>query len=362
MVAKKTKKVEKEISPEVETPNNQEPKNNQEPMKEEQSKEEIPLKIRLNVKYIVFSILALIIIGAIIYTSMQKPKAKDEVVATINDKEIKLSDLNNVYNSIPAEYKKILDKKAILDQLIETEVLYQEAQKKGIKIDQKEAEMQLLISKMSAGLTEEDFKQKLAEQNKSEKDFIEEYVKQLTIRKYLNVTLLNNIDITDKEIKDYYNTNKEQFKIGEKVTVKHILIGDNNLSEEEQKAKTQEILPKITKDNFCEYVKNYSTDGPSIPQCGEYTFSRTDPLVEEFKELSFKQKSGDIGTVQTSFGTHIIWTIKKTQAKTLTLKEATSQIRNLLLAQKSKLEYKSLYENLAKNNNVKITYNELLQT
>jgi len=354
MVAKKTKKAE-EITPKAETINNQES------VKEEQSKEENPLNIKLNVKYIIFCILALIVIGAIIYTSMQKSKAQDEIVATINNKEIKLSDLNKVYNSIPVEYKKILDKKAILDQLIETEVLYQEAQKKGINVDQGEAEMQLLISKMSVGLTEEDFKQKLAEQNKSEKEFIEEYVKQLTIKKFLNVTLLNNIEITDKEVKEYYSANREQFKVGEKVTVKHILIGSDDLSEEEQKAKTHEILPQITKNNFCEYVKNYSTDSPSIPKCGEYTFSRTDPLVDEFKELSFKQKSGDIGTVQTRFGTHIIWTIKKTPSKTLTLKEATDQIRTILLSQKSKLEYKSLYENMAKNNNIKITYNELQQ-
>ena len=316
-------------------------------------------KPKNNINYSVFFIIALIVIAGIIFFILkQKSMVDDSEIAVINGKVIMLSELNKLYSSMPSEYKATVTKKNLLSQLIESEVLYQEAQKDGVTVNKEEAENYILLAKTSSGLTEEQFAEKLKEQQTTEEELKQQYAKQLTIKAFLNKNLIEKVLISDSEIKKYYSDNKEQFKVGEQVTVRHILIGDKDLSLEQQEEKAKSLLPKITKDNFCDFVKEYSTDTASIEKCGEYTFTKDDPLAQEFKDFSFKQSSGKIGTVKTDFGVHIILTIKKIPSKTIPLKEAAEKIRETLKLQKAKDGYKQFYEELAQKSNIEIKYNE----
>jgi len=304
------------------------------------------------------AVIILIAILLIVILDLTKQET-DKIVAEVNDKQIRLSELNKLYETLPEEYKQTLDKKSLLDKMIESEVIYQEAKKAGIEVSQGEARDYLVIAKAQSGLTEEQFNEKLKNQKINEEDLTREYVKELTIKNFLNDKLLNKIEISDNQIKDYYNKNKAQFKIDQQVTVRHILISDESSSPEKQEEKAASLLKEITKDNFCDYVKQYSTDTASIENCGEYTFTKNDPLVQEFKDLSFKQSPGQIGIVKTQFGTHIIQTIKKTPAKTISLKDAKDKIREALKAEQVQIQYQQFYQELLKNNKIDINLEEI---
>ncbi len=346
------KKINKENMDVVNTPQAEVPKT--------ETKEEIsnPLP-KKNIKYVAFIIIAVIAIVTFVFLTLNKSeKTENETAATVNGKVITLNELNKIYDSLPAQYKLTTNKESILNQLIEVEVLYQEAKKDGIVVPPEKAENYITLAKTSSGLTEEQFAQKLAEQNITEEQLIEQYTKQLAIQEFLNKTLFNTVTVTDEEVKEFYNENKNNFKVGEQATVKHILIGDSTMTPEEQEEKANSLLKEITTANFCEYVKNYSADKASIENCGEYTFAKDDPLVQEFKDLSFKQATGKIGTVKTQFGTHIIWTVKKTQPKTLLLKDVQDQIKTTLTNQQAQERYTQFYGQLKQNSNIEIKYVE----
>ncbi len=330
--------------------------------KEEVKTEVIPTSSEVlpksNRKYLVFvGVMIVAIIVIVLFTLNRSPnKQKDVVAATVNGETITVDQLDRYYNGLPAQYKLTATKGTILNQLIEREVLYQEAEKEGVGVSDSEAQNIVMLAKTSSGLTPEQFSQKLAEQNMTEEELVLEYKKQMTINNFLNNTLLSNIVISDEDAKKYYNENKAKFKVGEQVTVRHILIGDKDLDSAGQEEKAKSLLKEINKDNFCDYVKNYSSDTASIDKCGEYTFGKDDALVEEFKNLSLSQNPGDIGIVKTQFGQHIIWTVKKSPPKTLVLKDVKDQIKTSLRTQKLQLEYPKFYESLKKNAVINIKY------
>ena len=325
--------------------------------------EQPPQQKTISGYFIAGFIIILAIVATIIFLTQRQPQQQeDKVVATINGKPITLSQLDKLYDALPEQYKSTINKRDLLNQLIQTEVLYQEAEKAGFKVDEEKAKAQIEFAKMISGITEEQFTQKLSEQNTTENELIENYVKQLTIESFLNVSVLNKLDITTKEINDFYYKNKEQFKTPEQVTVKHILIGNKELAQEQQKEKAEFLRKEITTANFCDYVEKYSTDTVSIENCGEYTFTKNDPLVKEFKDLSFKQTPGRIGITQTQFGYHIIWTVKKTPARTTPLTEAKEQIKEAMTAQKAQQQYDLFYNELKDKNQIEINFDALETT
>ncbi len=309
--------------------------------------------------YFIIPIIAIIIIAGIFFLTNTENKEKTpEIAAVINEKVITLDELNKIYDKIPEQARLFTTKENILNELIQKELLYQEATKQGIIISEYEAKGKLALAKIEQGITDEEFTQRIAEQGITEDELIKEYAKSLTIEKFINDNIIEKTNVSDKEAKDYYNSNKDQFKVDEQVTVKHVLIGNQELSTEEKEQKAKSLLSEINTDNFCDYVKKHSTDTASIEKCGEYTFTKNDPLVQEFKDLSFNQSAGKIGTVNTQFGTHIIWTVKKTPPKTLTFNEVKDQLRKTLITQLAQQKYTSFYEELKQANNIDIQYVE----
>lgn len=241
--------------------------------------------------------------------------------------------------------------------LSQTEAICKEAEKNKFKLDEKLFEEQYkeledYIS-MYFQMTLSEFMKKY--------NFTEEYVKenfkkQIIVQEYLK----SCINIKDKDIEDYYNKNKEEFRI---VRASHILIsnsnehpegehehtdGDNehaNLSKEEQKKleenkkankkKALEILNKAKAgEDFKALSDKYSDDTGAKETGGDLDYFSRGQMVTEFEEACFDKnfKPGEIykDIVETSYGYHII---KKTDDKITSLDECKDYIKEQVLYQ-----------------------------
>ncbi len=311
-------------------------------------------------KYATLVLLAVLILGLGYMFFGDKISFGGDIAAKVNGEKITISELNRIYDSLPTQQKALMTKEVILEQLVQLKVIYQEAKKDGFVVSEDEANSKLNELFVSAGITREQFVQSLEQQGLSEKDFIKSFVEQMTAEKLINKTILQKIEISDKDASEYYLKNIAEFQTGERVKVKHVLIGDANLSTAEKEAKAKDLLKKINQNNFCEYVTKYSTDVASVPTCGEYTFGKEDPYVEEFKNLSFSQNAGEIGTVNTQFGTHIILTLKKIPAGVTPFVEASAQIKLLLKSNIAETEYETYYQSLKAKSDIKLYDDALL--
>lgn len=143
-------------------------------------------------------------------------------------------------------------------------------------------------------------------------------------------------EVSDDDVKKFYDENPSQFEQPELVHAAHILIGTRDkdggeMSDEKKKVqrKLAEDLLKRAKagEDFGKLAKDYSEDPGSKDKGGEYTFPRGQ-MVPEFEAAAFSMEAGKISDiVTTQFGYHIIKTIEKKPAKKIQLSDVGQEVK-----------------------------------
>lgn len=236
-------------------------------------------------------------------------------------------------------YEDVL-KDTVLESMAISEVIYQEAKKQGIEPTKDEVQKEI-----------NNFKEKIKNNEQYKKDnkemgindkFLEfQYSRELA-NKNLQNKFIKDSNISDKEMKKYYDENKDDFYI-DTVTASHILLKTQDdegkdLSEEkkkEVKKKAEEVLAKAKKgEDFAKLANKYSQDPGSAENGGELgTFGRGE-MVSEFEDAAFDMKPGEISElVESSFGYHIIKVSDRVD-KQGTFDEVKDEIKNILVSDK----------------------------
>lgn len=244
----------------------------------------------------------------------------NKVLAVVNGKEVTGEDYNLFINSLDPQLKAYFTQeeynKDIVNELVYQQLLYEEAIENGVD-------------------KEEDFLKVL------------EKTKQSMLKTYSLGKLLSTVEVTDEEMKDFYEKNKDLFKKGETAKASHILV------DEEDKA--NEIYEKVKDgDNFAELAKKFSTC-PSSERGGELGEFQKGQMVKEFEDAVFSNEVGTITEpVKTQFGYHIIRIDDKKDASTLSFDEAKDRIYNELKRKKEQEVYNNKVDELKEKYKVEI--------
>ncbi|HTU43910.1 MAG TPA: SurA N-terminal domain-containing protein, partial [Bryobacteraceae bacterium] len=143
-----------------------------------------------------------------------------DVWAVVNGKQIMREDVEKLYRSRvnadtppPSPEEALSLKLSILDELINSEILIERAQKMNLVASDAEVEDKFTESK--SPYTEEEFQKKLADTGITVDDLKSDIRRQLSIQKLLNREVVAKISITDQDITDFYNKNRAQFNVTE---------------------------------------------------------------------------------------------------------------------------------------------------
>lgn len=245
--------------------------------------------------------------------------ASKKLVATVNSSPITLKQAQmraqlvsreSAYHTQISDEKKQEIMERALDQLIVEELAYQEAKKTGITISEKDINTRL--NEVKNGFpSEESFNKSLAANNLDLSKYKKLIEKELSIKKINEKLFGKPITLSDKEVKDYFEKNREKFKEPEKIRLRQILIKIPAYASKEEwekgKNKAEEILSELKAGkDFAELAKEFSND-PSKEKGGDMGFihkGRLEPYVED---IAYSLKVGEISDVlQTIYGYHII--------------------------------------------------------
>jgi len=217
-------------------------------------------------------------------------------------------------------------KKNILNQLIDYELLYQRAQKEKVKISNDEIKLE--IDKIKDNFSSpEEFNEALKANNITLVHLKEDIKRQLMINSILEETR-NQVSISDEELLEYYNENKDSFLEPEQVHARHILLE----TEEEANNLLLQLREGII--DFAEMAKEKSI-GPSAPSGGDLGFFTKGQMVKEFEDAAFSLEPGEIsGVVQTEFGYHIIKCEEKKEEYSPNFEETKERVSNILRGQR----------------------------
>ncbi|MBM7662652.1 L-fucose mutarotase/ribose pyranase (RbsD/FucU family) [Bacillus mesophilus] len=188
---------------------------------------------------------------------------ENKVMATVNGEEILKSDYDLLFqdtaatyaqqgmdvNTLDEEMKKQLETQ-ILDQLINTELLIQQANTEGFKPE--EGEVNDSLEEMKAQFEDEEkFKQALEENNLTEASLKERIVSELQITSYLE-SAVGEIKVTDEEITAVYDQYKQAMEsqeqeVQELETIKAQL--EEQATMQKRQEKISEIIEQLRNDN-----------------------------------------------------------------------------------------------------------------
>lgn len=242
-------------------------------------------------------------------------------------------------------------KKGLVDQLIERQVILNEAKKRNIQVT--DAQVEEKLAEIKKGFPNDEAFQKALTDNQMKIEDLKVRVREGLTVEGVQKAVAANVAVTDKDVSDYYAKNEATYKKPEEVKASHILIKD------EKKAK--EILAKLKAGgDFAALAKENSEDPGSGAQGGDLGYFGKGRMVPEFEKSAFSLKPGQMSDlVKSQFGYHIIKVVDRQPARTQPLAEVKEDIKKNIEKErvgaefgkwlqaekaKAKVEYKAEYD------------------
>ncbi len=217
-------------------------------------------------------------------------------IAIVNGDKISKDDYKaemSFYGAMLASRQNL--KNSIVQMMVQDKLISDDMKANKIEVADKDVNEAFLNSVKQFG-GQEQFDKMLDDYNMDVEKFKETVKKDLMYKKHKE-WFEKEHPVTEEEIKQYYEDNKDQFA---KRDASHILV------EDEKTAK--EVKAKLDKgEDFAALAKEYSKDTANAANGGELgTFSRGQ-MVKEFEDAAFALKEGEISEpIKTQFGYHII--------------------------------------------------------
>lgn len=271
---------------------------------------------------VISGFIVLLIFGVIFFAII---KERERTVAIVNGYRITIDDIIEKITSSPEFYREYayIDPKGVIDDYINQIIFFQHAKKYERKL-RKEIEKKM-----------------------------KNYYMEVLTQAYVEKILSNKIKISDEEISNYYNTHLGEFVIPERVQISEIVV--------ETKEKANEILERLKMGESFEKIAETESIAKTREKRGEIGWIEVEKLNPEVASLISQLKPGEIlaNIIKTEIGYHIIKLTGRTEKRILTLQEATPMIRNLLIAQKKKIEVENLMNQLKEKSRIKIYPNAI---
>ena len=218
------------------------------------------------------------------------------VAATVNGKKIMLSEVERVIHqqaqgneSKMSAHDLAQARLTVLEKLIQREVLFQRAEQEKLLPSEEEITTAINQQKQQSGVTDEEFARQLKQQNMSNEAVREEAKKDLAVNR-LQDKYAGKITISDREVEDYYNSNKAQFVNSRGVGLGMIMVdpadnaqqgisNDDAKNDGDAKTKIDNIDAQLKSGaDFATVARARSEDPNSIPKGGDIGFASEEDL------------------------------------------------------------------------------------
>ncbi len=320
--------------------------------------------IRKNLKPILLIIVVAFIVS--IFYGLGQYRSSDNnqqsaggLIAEVNNTGISYQQWQNAFSGFISRYdnqalSNMTDqtlasiKNSVTEQLINSILLYQYAQDKNIEIPENDINEEIETVKNNFD-SDTEFNEALKRNNLTLNQLKDDIIRQLMIGEAIEREY-EEIEITDEQISEYYEENKEDFFEPERRKIRHILVED--------KEEAQELLNQIN-DGMVDFEKLARDKSicPSSEEGGDLGYISRGQMVEEFETAAFSLQIGEMSNiVETEYGYHIIKCEDIKEEHQPSFEEAREDIENVLKSQKQNAAIEALLTQLREDSDVIIHY------
>jgi peptidyl-prolyl cis-trans isomerase SurA len=298
-----------------------------------------------------------------------KRATPDNVAATVNGRTITYAELDKKYQSTfmssterPSDDQMAIQKLEVLRTLVDNEIMLQRAEKLGLMAT--DADVESKFAELKAPYTQEEFQRQLASTKMTVEDMKQQLKRDLSVQKLFLKEITSHISISDRDVTDFYNTNKSSFNFPEpQIHLAQILVTPNpdpnvrNLksdkaqNEEQARKKIDMLVARLKQgEDYAQLAQNFSEDPQSAPNGGDLGFVPESALEKVNPELRKAIQAASPGqvtnAVRTAEGYRVFKIYSKEPAgqRELTDPRVQQNIRETLINRKDQLLRAAYYE------------------
>ncbi len=261
----------------------------------------------------------------LMYTSFLSACAeREDVVAYVGRETITERDFRERINELPGYYLGFMasegGKRQYLEGMIKEELLIQRANDKNI------------------------------DQIPEVRQRLEEVRREVLLIAAVNYVQENEIRVSDRELREYYENNKDRFKEPLSVRVSHILM--------RREEEAEEVLSRIRQGaSFERMAKEHSIDSLTVMEGGDMGYIERGEMTPDFEEAVFSmERVGEISDViKSPFGYHII----KLTGRKRRSEEGFDENREYIKQRLKEQKFNDLLERYRREYNVRINHDVL---
>ena len=271
-------------------------------------------------KRLFYSVILLSLTVALFTGCLESNKSDSPVLAKVNKdavtQDVFLKEISRVPEWARGQFEGQEGKEKFLDEIIKRELIYQNALK--MKLDKDEE----YVAK------------------------VEEFNKMTLISLVLQKEVEEKANVSDDEVKAFFDKNEDKFRVGTEIKASHILV-------ETEKA-AQDLIDKINNgENFTKLAKAHSKDKGSAENGGDLGFFSRGKMVPEFERAALSLKVGELSVpVKTRFGFHVIKLTDIKEGEPADFDQSKGSIQKQLISQKRKEFFDSYIETLKSSGNI----------
>jgi len=242
-------------------------------------------------------------------------------------------------------------RRAALESLIDFELLFQESQRRGIRIDPGAvaAEMKRAEQKVGgAGAYAEALRSHGWTRSEIERDA----ERALAVNRLLEMHVWRDLRIEDSAIAAFYERHKEEFRHPQQVRVRHILVSpgrETGQANWEAARKRADVLRQriLGGEDFAELARRESADHATAQSGGDLGWVSQGELQEEFEHAVQSLAPGQVSSpVRSPLGYHVIQVTARRDAGVAPLEEVADRIKDVLLRRERQRRKEEFTRNL----------------
>ena len=285
----------------------------------------------------------------------------DQVVLTVNGEKITAKQFDKVLNAQKKifrvqNFEELKTEELVwiktrgLNEIIRNTLIAQEIAKENISIEQNVLEDNL--RKAREGYLEGAFEKTLDLEGISIADWEKSIENKLLINELIHQQVNSKVSLSDKELRDYYDKNHNEFHKKEQVKALHIMVE----SEEEIREIQKELRSK--QKTFPALAMEYSL-GPEGAQGGDLGYFEAGQMPEEFDDV-FKLKINKVSDIiKTPYGFHLLKVVDKIEERKMDFVESKSRVEKILLQHLQDQAFQKWFLKLKQNAEIEIEYESL---
>lgn len=260
---------------------------------------------------------------ALVSCSRKEAEVKGPYLAKVDNTTVTQADFDREFQALPDYAQQMFTndagKEKFLNEIINKELLYKEAVKKGYDKGQ-------------------DYLKK-----------VEEFKKLSLVSELFEKEIMAKAKVSDQEAKDYYDKNRDDFIVAKEIRASHILVKTED--------EAQKVLSRLKKgEKFEAVAKAVSVDTGSAKNGGDLGFFKKGQMVPEFERAAAALKVGEITSapVKSPFGYHIIKVTDKKTGDPIPFDKVQDLVSQKLAGEKQKTVFDAYLAELKKTYKVEI--------